>query len=111
MRATVSVRCIWDQILSLYPEGWKFLKFDINSFYPSITKELLKQAIDWARGFYPITAEDEELIFHVRKSFLFSQGPWKKSRDKDEENSFDVTMGSWDGAECCEIVGFTSCTT
>ena len=47
------------------------------------------------------SSEDEELIFPVIQ-FLFSDGPWKKSKNKDAENSFDVSMGSWDGAEVCE---------
>ena len=40
---------------------------------------------------------------HVRKSLLFvNDNTWvKRSRDP----SFDVTMGSFDGAEVCELVG------
>jgi hypothetical protein len=38
----------------------------------------------------------------ARKSVLFSRGSaWIKKGDE----SFDVTMGSWDGAEICELVG------
>ena len=40
---------------------------------------------------------------HARKSLLFDKGtPWKK---KDSNELFDVTMGSYDGAEICELVG------
>ena len=41
-------------------------------------------------------------MIHSRRSFLFTdESPWKK---KDSSN-FDVTMGSFDGAEVCEMVG------
>ena len=40
---------------------------------------------------------------HCRKSLLFSNNEaWKK---KQTESCFDVTMGSFDGAEVCELVG------
>ena len=40
---------------------------------------------------------------HARKSLLFDKDtPWKK---KDSNELFDVTMGSYDGAEICELVG------
>ena len=40
---------------------------------------------------------------HSRKSLLFDNGTaWIK---KDNDNMFDVTMGSHDGAEVCELVG------
>jgi hypothetical protein len=40
---------------------------------------------------------------HARKSLLFhSKEPWVK---KNGQEDFDVTMGSFDGAEICELVG------
>ena len=40
---------------------------------------------------------------HSRKSLLFDQGTaWIK---KNDDGLFDVTMGSYDGAEVCELVG------
>ena len=40
---------------------------------------------------------------HCGKSLLFSRNEtWKK---KSTERCFDVTMGSFDGAEICELVG------
>ena len=40
---------------------------------------------------------------HCRKTFLFNNGePWIKKGDK---GNFDVPMGSFDGAEVCELVG------
>ena len=44
-----------------------------------------------------------EIIFHARKSLLFDKNiPWIK---KNNDSRFDVTMGSNDGAEVCELVG------
>ena len=43
-----------------------------------------------------------EVTFHARKSPLFhSNQPWIK---RDSE-TFDVTMGAYDGADICELVG------
>ena len=40
---------------------------------------------------------------HARRSLLYhNQTPWIK---KENNSDFDITMGSWNGAECCEIVG------
>ena len=58
-------------------KNWKsFISFDIVDFYSSITESLLDQTIDSL--------------------------PWVK---RDSSNAFDVTMGSNDGAEICELVG------
>ena len=44
----------------------------------------------------------EDIIIHAKKSMLFNkQIPWCKRENK----NFDVTMGSFDGAESCELVG------
>ena len=40
---------------------------------------------------------------HAKRTCLYSDGAaWGKT---ELENLFDVTMGSWDGAETCELVG------
>ena len=44
-----------------------------------------------------------DIIFHSRKSLLFSNGKWWVK--KESSNLFDVTMGSYDGVEVCELVG------
>ena len=58
------------------PKSYMFLKFDIVSFYPSIGSKLMKNAIEYARSVKGIiiTNEDEEMIMHCRKSFLFCEG-------------------------------------
>ena len=43
------------------------------------------------------------IIQHFRKSLLFSED--KAWRKKEGPGLFDVTMGSYDGAEICELVG------
>ena len=86
------------------PASYMFLKFDIVAFYPSIKSKLIKNAIEFARsvkGIF-IPKEDEEMILQCRKSFLFCEGhPWTKIG----QENFDVPMGSYDGAEICELVG------
>ena len=50
-----------------------------------------------------ISNENLRIIKHCRKSLLCNkQEPWEK---KNTDSYFDVTMGSYDGAEICESVG------
>ncbi len=80
-----------------------FISFDIVDFYPSISENLLDQALSWASNLAIITKDEISIIKHARKSVLFNDGkPWTK---KDCNSLFDVTMGSYDGAEICELVG------
>ena len=73
-----------------------FVKFDIVDFYPSTSKDLLINAINFADKII-------KTILHARKSLLFNKNEvWVKKDNPD----FDVTMGSFDGAEVCELVGF-----
>ena len=78
------------------------MQFDIKDFYPSIKETLLHEAIQFAKEHVPITRKDVEVIFHERKSVLYNDGePWVKK----EGGSFDVTMGAYNGAEVCELIG------
>ena len=79
-----------------------FISFDIVDFYPSITEKLLKRALEFAEQFTSISKQDMDIIFHARKSMLFGQG---KEWIKRGTGLFDVTMGCFDGAEICELVG------
>ena len=80
-----------------------FLIFDIVDFYPSISEALLKLSLDYARQFATVSDEDVEIIMHSRKTLLFNNNePWAK---KGDSPMFDVAMGSYDGAEVCELVG------
>ena len=40
----------------------RFIQLDVVNFYPSITEELLKSAINWSCQFVDITIEEEETI-------------------------------------------------
>ena len=78
-----------------------FLKFDIDNFYPSITLDLFNKAIQHAKQYVDVSDDDLGIILQARKTLLFNDGePWVKRTD-----DFDVPMGSYDGAEVCELVG------
>ena len=77
-----------------------FIKFDIVDFYPSISKDLLLKAINFAKSITPI--EDKLTVLHSRKALLLNKNDvWVKKDNPD----FDVTMRSYDGAKVCEFVG------
>ena len=68
----------------------------------SISKELFINAVNFAKSIATIDNKIIKTIFHVCKSLLLNKNEvWVK---KDNPN-FDVTMGSFDGAEVCELVG------
>ena len=80
-----------------------FTVFDIQEFCPSIREKLLKDAVLFAQTYANISRKDIEVIFHCRRSLLFHNNePWIK---KDSSGDFDVTMGSFNGAEVCELAG------
>ena len=80
-----------------------FIKFDIVEFYPSISKELLEEALKFAEEYCLINTEEKNIIRHARKTFLFmNEQPWRK---KGPDKNHDVAMGSFDGAELCELIG------
>ena len=72
-------------------------------FYPSISKELLTKSINYAKSITTIEEEIMKTVFHVRKSVLFEKTSVGIKKDNTD---FDVTMGSYDGAEVFELVGF-----
>ena len=74
-----------------------------EEFYPSITKHLLLKAIEHAELYTSITQQQRDIILHARKSLLFSKNkPWQKTIN---DSLLDITTGSYDGAEICELVG------
>ena len=82
-------------------ETLTFIQFDVTSFYPSISKKLLIEAIDFARQFTTITNLEKKVIIQSCRSVLINDGvPWV---NKGDENDFGVTMGSFSGAEVCEL--------
>ena len=81
-----------------------FIKFDIVDFYPSISEELLSKAIAYAQSVTTIEEKVIRTIYHSRKSLLFDRDNVWVKKDNPE---FDVTMGSYDGAELWELVGLS----
>ena len=80
----------------------RWLKFDIKSFYPNITRKLLEDATKWAKKMCTFEDDEIDIVMFCRKTFLFSQNAvWVKK----ENPSFDVPMGSNDGAEVSELCG------
>ena len=80
-----------------------FIQLDIVEFYPSIPENILDTAVNFVKQYTDISDENLRIIKHCRKSLLYNNHePWKK---KDTDSCFDVTMGSYDGAEVFEQVG------
>ena len=81
----------------------EFVQLDIKEFYPSISEQTFTNALNFAKSLTALSEDDLHIINHCRNSLPYKDGEsWKK---KDISNSFDVTMGSYDGAEVCELVG------
>ena len=60
------------------------------------------EALSFAERHVTISKDDIETIRHARKSLLFDSSQTWIKRDG---GLFDVTMGAYDGAEVCELVG------
>ena len=66
------------------------IQFDIIDFYPSITKNILIDSINYARKYIDITIEQYEIILACRKTVLKSNdSTWVKNG----LDNFDVPMG------------------
>ena len=80
-----------------------FINFDIVEFYPSIIEKLLLKAIEFTKQYDVVQNHEKDIIIHAKRTIVLNgEDPWKK---KDSNNGlFDVTMGSFDGAESCELV-------
>ena len=76
--------------------------FDIKDFYPSFSKELLNDALTFAETIINLDDHDKKIIYHSCKSLLFNQG---QTGMKKGSHMFDVSMGQYDGAEVCELIG------
>ena len=79
-----------------------FICFNIEEFYLSISQYLLNRALDFASAYNNITDNKRNIITHAKQSILVhKQQPWQNKGD----TTFDVTMGSYDGAETCKLEG------
>ena len=79
-----------------------FINFDIMEFYPSISEKLIRRAIEHAQQYATVDENEIEIIIHAKRTVIFKEKePWKK---KNNESSFNVTMGSFVGVETCDLV-------
>ena len=80
---------------------WNFFLY-FWYYYGSISEKLFKDALDWAKEVSIISDVEYEAILACKKTFL-SDGVnfWRKKG----ENSFNIAMGAFDGAEATDIVG------
>ena len=82
---------------------YNFIVFDVVNFYPSITEKLLKKTLQWVIKYTTISDFDMKMINLSRESYSFNKGiPWIKTGEK---GKFDVPMGTYSGAEVCELIG------
>ena len=64
---------------------------------------MLNNALVWAQQFVDISHEDKNIIQTAKNTLLYSNGnPLTK---KNADSPHDVTMGSFDGAKTCELIG------
>ena len=78
-----------------------FIVFNIESFYPSISLDLFKKTLKFAKEIIPIADSDLKIATHSRKTLLLHENEtWVKI--KGDEN-FDVSMGCLDGAKICAL--------
>ena len=81
-------------------QNCRFIHLDIKEFYPSITQGNLNKDLSFASEYATDTIC---IIKHYRKLLLVHlDQSWKK---KDSKSCFDVTVGSFDAAELCELIG------
>jgi len=91
----------WFNKLKITPKT-RFIKFDITKFYPSITKTTLINSLKFAEKFTPITNNDQNLILHSCKLTIFHENKrWERINTSD---LFNVSMGSYNGAEVCDML-------
>ena len=80
-----------------------FVCFDIVEYYPSIRQQQLRNAIEFAKNYVDIPDSDVKIIWHACNTILsYGKRTWKK---KTETDLFDIPMGSFHGAEVCDLVG------
>ena len=77
------------------------IQIDLVDYYPSVTDNLLTKTLEFAETITNISALEKDLINHARLSVLYHDDQvWRKSN-----GLFDVTMGSYDGAQITDLVG------
>ena len=65
-------------------------------------KNLIK-ALEFAEKYYPLTDKEMNLIIHSCKTILTHKSQtWEKTNS---DQLFNVSMGSFNGAEICDLIG------
>lgn len=85
-------------------QNYSFIKYDIREFHPPINEKTVKEALKLAKEYLSISNDKIDIIMHCRKSLLHHNDTlWIKRVDS---GNFDNTMGTYDSAELCELVGY-----
>ena len=82
-----------------------FIKLDIESYYPSISINLLNKVLDFAKEYSSIRDIEITTILNARKCFLFNDDKIWIKKSSGKHSPFDITMGSLDGCKVSDIVG------
>ena len=78
------------------------MQFDIIDFYPSITKNILINSINYARKYVDITNEQYEIILACMKTVIKNnETRWIKSG----LGNFDVPKRGYDSSQIADLVG------
>ena len=80
-----------------------FINFDIKNLYPSIKKEHLIKANKIAEKYTTFNKQEIDTLMHTCQTIIFHDNRiWTK---KTNNNNFDIAMGSFQGAEVCDLIG------
>ena len=80
-----------------------FINFDIKNFYPSIKKEHITKAIKFAEEYTKFNKQEINTLIHTCQTIIsYDNRIWTK---KSNINNFDIAMGSFQGAEVCDLIG------
>lgn len=80
--------------------NFQIIQLDIREFYPLITEFNLDKSISLAGEQMNINTNEIKSIKPYRKSLLFDN----EDEGIKKEVTFDITMGSFDGAITCELI-------
>lgn len=80
-----------------------FISFNVVEFYSPISETALEHARDFVTNYMNISDDYQYIILEAKLSLLFNnRNPWQKTNTN---TLFNVTMGSYNGAETCELIG------
>lgn len=80
-----------------------FISFNVVEFYSPISETALEHARDFVTNYMNISDDYQYIILEAKLSLLSNnRNPWQKTNTN---TLFNVTMGSYNGAETCELIG------